>query len=118
VTLKELSSFRGRIPRSTFVGGSLLACAALAIASELLDRALPSGALLAVSLPFYWVLLALAVKRLHDRGKSAGWLLLALVPLLGAAWLLFEMVFMPGMSGENRHGADPLAQAGDYLVVS
>lgn len=32
--------------------------------------------------------LALAVRRLHDIGKSAWWLLIVLIPVVGAIWLI------------------------------
>jgi hypothetical protein len=75
---------------------------------------------------------AVVIKRLHDRDKSAGWLLLfVLVPLilqtiayytgavefkiiLGLAcffigiWFLVELGFLRGTAGPNRYGLDPL----------
>ena len=74
-------------------------------------------ATLLLALAAWWALLALAVKRLHDRGKSPAWLLLALVPLLGPIWLAIELGFLPGTRGENRYGADPLGGSLDYLEV-
>jgi uncharacterized membrane protein YhaH (DUF805 family) len=70
-----------------------------------------------LQLPVYWLLFVLFVKRLHDRGKSAWWLLLLALPLLGPMWLLVELLFLPGTPGENRFGGDPLLTRGDYLVV-
>ena len=50
--------------------------------------------------------MAVAVRRLHDVGKS-GWMLLAgLIPLIGAIWLLVLMV-TEGEQGENKYGANP-----------
>ncbi|MDQ3269476.1 MAG: DUF805 domain-containing protein [Pseudomonadota bacterium] len=50
--------------------------------------------------------LAVSVRRLHDRGLSGWWLLLVLVPLIGAIALLVIFV-MDGESGDNRFGPDP-----------
>jgi uncharacterized membrane protein YhaH (DUF805 family) len=50
--------------------------------------------------------LAVAVRRLHDTGRSGWWLLVALVPLVGGIVLLVLLV-LPGQSGPNAHGEDP-----------
>ena len=72
---------------------------------------------LVLYVPVYWGFFALSAKRLHDRGKSAWWLLLLFVPLFGFLWLLVELPFLPGTAGENSYGPDPLTSGGDYLVV-
>ncbi|TKD18060.1 DUF805 domain-containing protein [Rhodobacter capsulatus] len=50
--------------------------------------------------------LAVAVRRLHDSGKSGWWLLIQLVPLIGALVLLYHFV-QPSQVGPNRFGAAP-----------
>lgn len=50
--------------------------------------------------------IAVSVRRLHDRDKSGWWLLLLLVPLIGAIVILVWFV-MDGDSGDNRFGPDP-----------
>ena len=50
--------------------------------------------------------LAVAVRRLHDLGKSGGWLLIGLVPLVGSIWLIV-LFCTKGESGTNRYGANP-----------
>ena len=52
--------------------------------------------------------IAVAVRRLHDVGKSGWFLLFALIPLSGWAYLLYLYV-QPGMTGPNEYGADPKA---------
>jgi uncharacterized membrane protein YhaH (DUF805 family) len=116
MTLRTLVSPRGRIARATFCAGAVLVLVAFAILYALLER-LSRGATLALALAGLWALLALSIRRLHDRGKSPAWLLLALVPLVGPLWLAIELAFVPGTPGENRYGADPLAATGDYLEV-
>lgn len=54
--------------------------------------------------------LAVAVRRLHDTDRSGWWLLIALVPFLGAIVLLVFMV-LDGKPGANRFGADPKGQS-------
>lgn len=52
--------------------------------------------------------LALEFRRLHDIDKSAWWLLIALVPVVGAI-VLFVFSVLPGTVGDNKYGADPKA---------
>ncbi len=80
--------------------------------------------------------LAVGAKRFHDRGKTA-WLLLAafIISLIGqviaassgdlqhpnpigllislgvSAWLLIDLGIMPGVTGPNKYGPDPRAEA-------
>jgi len=51
---------------------------------------------------------AVAVRRLHDTGRSGWWLLVSVIPLLGAIVLLFFLI-QEGESGDNLYGADPKA---------
>ena len=50
--------------------------------------------------------LAVAVRRLHDIGKSGWMLLIALIPVIGAIWILVLMV-TDSNPGENLYGANP-----------
>ena len=50
--------------------------------------------------------LAVAVRRLHDVGKSGWMILIALIPLIGAIWLLVLMV-TDSNPGENEYGQNP-----------
>lgn len=80
---------------------------------------------LAVMLPG----LAVAVRRLHDVGKSGWMFLVALIPIVGGIWLLVLML-TDGEWGENRYGSDPklspetfsesarLKSAGVVLIVA
>lgn len=52
--------------------------------------------------------LAVTVRRLHDLDKSGWWLLILLVPFIGAFVLLVFMC-IEGTRGANRFGPDPLA---------
>ena len=58
------------------------------------------------------------VTRLHDRGHSAWWLLLGLVPFFGVIALLVITGFLRGDGGPNRYGPPtrpPQELAGDPL---
>jgi uncharacterized membrane protein YhaH (DUF805 family) len=55
--------------------------------------------------------ICVAGRRLHDRDKSAWWLLLGLIPIIGWLVLLYFYV-TPGTPGPNRFGPDPLRPTG------
>ncbi len=50
--------------------------------------------------------LAVAVRRLHDVGKSGWMLLVALIPLIGAIWLLI-LFCSDSKPGANKWGPNP-----------
>jgi len=50
--------------------------------------------------------LAVSVRRLHDTERSGWWLLIALVPLIGAIVLLVFMV-QDSKAGSNKFGENP-----------
>jgi uncharacterized membrane protein YhaH (DUF805 family) len=50
--------------------------------------------------------IAVSVRRLHDVGKSGWLLLIALIPIVGAIWLLV-LFCTDGNPGKNEYGANP-----------
>lgn len=50
--------------------------------------------------------LAVAVRRLHDIGKSGWMILISLIPIIGVIWLLVLLV-TDSNPGENEYGANP-----------
>ncbi len=65
-------------------------------------RPLTGLLLLALLLPS----LGIAARRLHDTGRSAWWLLIGLIPLVG--WLILVYWYVrPGTVGTNQFGPDP-----------
>jgi len=50
--------------------------------------------------------IALAVRRLHDIGKSGWWYLIGFIPLVGALVLLYFFV-LDSQPGSNRYGPNP-----------
>ena len=50
--------------------------------------------------------LAVSVRRLHDTDRNGWWLLIALIPVIGAIVLLVFMV-QDGKLGENYYGPNP-----------
>jgi uncharacterized membrane protein YhaH (DUF805 family) len=86
------------------------------------------------SILILWIFFATSIKRLHDRDKSAWWIipffllpgqydhvanwlpdvfvlqiLLALGAFVLCIWGMIELYFLKGTAGTNRFGADPLA---------
>jgi uncharacterized membrane protein YhaH (DUF805 family) len=59
---------------------------------------------LAVLLPS----IAVSARRLHDTGRSGWWLLIALVPFIGAIVLLVFML-LDSTPGDNEYGPNPKA---------
>ena len=50
--------------------------------------------------------LALTVRRLHDVGKSGWFILISLIPFIGAIWLLV-LFCIEGVPGQNEYGPNP-----------
>ncbi|PSW07362.1 DUF805 domain-containing protein [Photobacterium lipolyticum] len=55
----------------------------------------------------FWASIALNVKRLHDRNKSALWVLLTFVPLIGPVFVIIELGMLDGTKGPNQYGLSP-----------
>jgi FAD/FMN-containing dehydrogenase/uncharacterized membrane protein YhaH (DUF805 family)/SAM-dependent methyltransferase len=113
---RRIFSFRGRTPRATAWWTALLLGLAFAVLLVFLDSTLGRRSSLVLYPPFGWAAIALASRRLHDRGRSARWLVAAAVPILGPLWLFIDLGLRKGTPGENRYGLDPHA-GGDYLTV-
>jgi uncharacterized membrane protein YhaH (DUF805 family) len=104
-------------------------------AAEHHDHTLVNAALVLGSLPMLVSCFAICVRRLHDRGKSAWWLLVFVVApvvlqvagslntfasgpavasmvaaLALSIWGFIELGCVPGTSGPNRYGLDPLLE--------
>jgi uncharacterized membrane protein YhaH (DUF805 family) len=50
--------------------------------------------------------LAVTVRRLHDVGRSGWMILIALIPIIGAIWLLILLI-LNSKPGENKFGPNP-----------
>jgi uncharacterized membrane protein YhaH (DUF805 family) len=139
-----LFSFQGRLNRKPY-WMTILAITVIVLVLIVLALVMfgerdfwAGGALLAVLviiyIPLIWIGLAIGAKRLHDRDKSAWWLLLFyLAPsVLSAAanhagdmgliildlasfaitvWAFVELGCLRGTLGSNRYGPDPLMPA-------
>lgn len=63
---------------------------------------LPVAYVLAIIIPLF----SASVRRLHDTGRSAWWLLVYLIPFLGGIWILV-LLCLRGTEGANMFGVDP-----------
>ncbi|CAN5140536.1 DUF805 domain-containing protein [soil metagenome] len=60
--------------------------------------------------------IAVGFRRLHDTNRSAWWLLIAFIPLIGGIVLLIFNI-LPGTVGANRFGPDPKTTSTDTAAV-
>ena len=81
-------------------------------AEQVLGR--PLGLLAALATTLF--LVSVWGRRLHDRGRSALWLLVAAVPVLGALFLLVECAFLRARPSAERFGDAPGYRT-DYVTV-
>ena len=103
-------SLDGRIGRRSFwLYGVLSLTVAGVVAMALLGIAgmPPERAERLANLLVAWPAIAISVKRWHDRDRSAWWVLVGLVPLIGQFWLLIDNGFLRGTRGPNRFGDEP-----------
>ncbi len=111
-----LFSFEGRVGRGAYWGlvvASLLLFGLLGGASvmSLMSGADPAAAaggtsvaMMVVPLLLLWPALAIQAKRWHDVDKSAWWILINLVPVVGGLIALVFNGFIAGTPGANRFG--------------
>jgi hypothetical protein len=61
----------------------------------------------AIALLNLWISICIMAKRYHHRGKSAWWILIALIPIIGWIWSFIELGLLRGDEGSNDNGPDP-----------
>ena len=109
---KLLFSFEGRVNRQPYW---MFVLAVIAVSFVLVGISMVIGEkvgmilLVLFQIIVLWSTLAIQVKRWHDRDKSAWWLLMNFVPLIGAIWVFVECGCLRGTEGQNQYGPDPLA---------
>ena len=107
----------GRLGRAGFWLRHLVGlpiCLAACIAAD--ARLGPAAGLVAAALTTLF-LVSTWGRRLHDRGRSAWWLLLAAVPVIGALALIVDCAFLGPRDAAARFGARPGIVL-DYRTVS
>jgi len=135
------TSFEGRINRQPYwIGGLVLIPVLIVLNLIFFALGIPRGVMifglifnqLITALLLIYPLLALMVKRFHDRDKSGWWALVFYIPsiingvisasqpgsslamitglitLVVAVWFIIELGFLKGTDGQNDYGPDPL----------
>ena len=113
--LKKYADFSGRAPRAEYWWFYLLFVVGYVIAMILdsllgLDKTVGPYGIVTMLLALALVLpsIAAGIRRLHDTDRSGWWLLIGLIPLIGAIVLLVFFVSQ-GSVGPNQYGDDPYA---------
>jgi len=112
-----LTSYQGRIRRMHFWLGLLGVGVVFGVLYSILASmsgmasGSPNGLILALMgvlyLVYLYVWAAIMVKRAHDRDKTGWFVLIILIPLIGAIWILIELGFLDGTQGPNKYGPSP-----------
>ena len=116
VLLNKYATFSGRARRSeywwwylfdtnVYVIGAILD---RAIGLTYSDLSIGGGWIATIAfIVFFIPNLAVAVRRLHDTGRTGWWLLIGLVPVIGFFVLLY--FFVLDSENDNQYGPDPKA---------
>jgi uncharacterized membrane protein YhaH (DUF805 family) len=103
----------GRLNRQPFWIGSIILAVVNFVAGIIIGIVLgnsSAGNFVAViiSLVLLYPGVNIGIKRFHDRDKTGWWVLILLIPIVGAIWYFIEAGCLPGTPGPNRYGPDPL----------
>jgi uncharacterized membrane protein YhaH (DUF805 family) len=104
--LKKYATITGRAQRTEY-WMFMLVNFLITLALELADMIVAGGILTVL----YWLAMvtpswSVSVRRLHDTGRSGWWLLIGLVPLVGAIVLLV-FYCQDSTPGANEYGPNP-----------
>jgi uncharacterized membrane protein YhaH (DUF805 family) len=120
--LSQYVGFSGRARRSEY-WWYILFYLIVAIVASIIDNILGTDSgntgLVAglVALALFLPTLAVSVRRLHDTGRSGWWILLGLIPLIGAIILI--VWYCQDSQGPNAYGPSPKeSPAGGYASPS
>lgn len=109
-----LFGFQGRIPRRLYwagigiwIGIIFVLGFIIGLIANATENPNLLGLMAVVYIPYLWSLIALQVKRWHDRGKSGWFVLVNLIPFVGGIWALVECGCLRGTQGPNLYGQDP-----------
>jgi uncharacterized membrane protein YhaH (DUF805 family) len=107
--LKKYVEFEGRSRRKefwTFVLGNLVISLILSALDNLIGFGFGFIGLL-FSLAIILPSIAVAIRRLHDIGKSGLWLLIGLIPIVNLVLIYFYL--LDSETGSNEYGPNPKA---------
>jgi len=105
--VKKYAVFSGRARRKEYWMYTLF-YVIFAIVAGIVDAVLFGSQILTLVLALGLLLpsLGVAVRRLHDTGRSGWWILIGLVPLVGGIVLLVFLC-LEGEAGSNKYGHNP-----------
>ena len=113
VVRDNYANFTGRARRQEywmFVLFNMIFIFVLAIISGILSGAFEAPGFIIIYVLYVLAVLipslAVAVRRLHDTGKSGWFYLVALIPFVGSIWLII-LFATEGDVGPNAYGPDP-----------
>ncbi|HYN64502.1 MAG TPA: DUF805 domain-containing protein [Candidatus Limnocylindrales bacterium] len=107
--LRKYVVFSGRASRPEFWWFFLFYIVALLVVAAIDGVLKASGILYAIAaLGLVLPSLAAYIRRLHDTDHSGWWILISLIPLIGAIWLII-LLASTGTPGPNRFGDPPVA---------
>ena len=105
--LKKYAIFNGRSRRTEYWMFALFnALIMLGLCLLLMNEVIGPNPIYAFAVLIVIPTLSVTVRRLHDTNRSAWWLLLPMIPILGELVFLIFMV-LEGKPERNRFGPDP-----------
>ncbi|WP_162823794.1 DUF805 domain-containing protein [Lysobacter sp. TY2-98] len=116
--LLHWTRWRGRLRRRDFLLRLVIATAVFTVLFVFLDRVVSESSTLLLYPPYFTVLASLFARRLHDQARSAWWLLVPIIPVLGPLILAWRLLITPSTHGANQYGDDPRLRGYDYLQVA
>jgi uncharacterized membrane protein YhaH (DUF805 family) len=106
--LKNYFNFSGRARRKEYWMYNLIYFL-LSLIAVVIDTVLGNEIVTTLFLLLHFIpSLSITFRRLHDSGKSAWWLLLGLIPLVGSI-IILVFLCMAGEDVENKYGDNPKA---------
>lgn len=123
VIKEHYADFKGRARRKEYWMFALFQFI-FAIVAIILDSIL--GLTFSPEIPYGWFYilfalatfipgLAVAVRRLHDAGKSGWWYLIVIIPLIGPIWLIV-LLCTDSENGPNKWGDNPKGIGNDSAI--
>ena len=112
-----LFSAKGRLRRSAFWLTAALSAAFVVVSLPTIESLFGRWGTVIFYLPFYWLAVCILIKRCHDVGHRAWWLLIIPVPIVGIVWAFFVLGLKRGNLGTNQYGADPRPAPPEYATV-
>lgn len=115
---QKYADFQGRARRSEFWWFWLFWVIVRSIAQSI-DRGINNGSPYTggvltglVSLALLLPILGVAVRRLHDTGRSGWWVLIGIIPIIG--WIVLLVFFVQDSHADNQYGPSPKGFEGAY----